>query len=82
MNATVDRKEYSSPWHKLARFFEKSRDGWKRKYQEAKTVAKRLVNQIAKLKESRDRWKALARQYRAEVRQLQRQLAETKNSLP
>lgn len=81
MSATVENTTYRSPVGKLLAFFKKSRDGWKRKCQEAKKVAKRLFNHIVKLKQSRNQWKARARQYRAEVQQLQRELAEVKISL-
>lgn len=82
MSTTIENKEYRSPLYKLVAFFKKSRDGWKRKCQEAKKVAKRLANHIVKLKQSRNRWKVLARQYRIEVQQLQRELATVKISLP
>ncbi|MGA2068142.1 MAG: hypothetical protein ABSG86_24435 [Thermoguttaceae bacterium] len=80
MSMASERKTYRSPLSKLVRCFERSRDGWKRKCQEAKRVAKRFFNHIAKLKASRNRWKALARQYRHEVEQLREELAGIKTS--
>jgi ribosomal protein L9 len=81
MSATSETT-YRSPLNKLVRFFRKSRDGWKRKYQEAKALAKRLTNGMQALKRSRDRWKSLAKQRREELRQLRRELEAQKMACP
>ena len=63
-----EAKTYRSPTRKLMQFFHRSRDGWKRKRQEAKVVIKRLSNRVRKLEVSRNRWKDLAKQYQQELR--------------
>ena len=79
MIAVTEEKGYRSPQRKLLRFFEKSRNGWKRKCQEAKTVVKRLTDGTQALRESRNRWKALAKQQRQELRELRRELEVQKS---
>jgi flagellar biosynthesis chaperone FliJ len=82
MGAGMEGKEYLSPPGKLIQFFERSRDGWKKKCQRAKAVVKRSSNGLQALKKSRDRWKALAKQQREELRRLQDELAAQKIRLP
>lgn len=55
--ALKDVQEFSSPVRKLTRFFHSSRNGWKRKCQEAKQANKRLKNQVRAVELSRERWK-------------------------
>lgn len=69
----MEVKEYRSPVRKLLRFFMRSRDGWKRKCQQAKVVVKRLANRSDALTRSRDRWKALAKQQRRELLELRQE---------
>jgi hypothetical protein len=71
-------KQYKSPRHKLLPFFERSRNGWKKKCAEAKAAVKRLKNQTAKLQHSRQRWKELARQRGRELQRLQAELEAQK----
>jgi len=73
-----EQKEFRSPRAKLLRFFESSRNGWKRKCREAKDDVKRLSNNVAALKRSRCRWKTLAKQRADEIKQLRRELDEEK----
>ena len=73
-----EQKEFRSPQAKLLRFFERSRDGWKRKCRKAKDDVKRLSNNVAALKRSRCRWKVLAKQRADEIEQLRRQLDDAK----
>jgi hypothetical protein len=72
------QKVFRSPQAKLVRFFERSRNGWKRKCREAKDDAKRLTNNVTALKRSRGRWKALAKQRADEIERLRRELEEAK----
>jgi hypothetical protein len=51
---------YKSPKHAQVWFLKRSRDGWKRKYQQLKAQAKRLQNRVADVSKSRDRWRARA----------------------
>jgi SMC interacting uncharacterized protein involved in chromosome segregation len=71
-----EQKEFRSPRAKLVRFFEKSRNGWKRKCREAKDDVKRLTNNVAALERSRGRWKNLAKQLAAEIEQLRHELKQ------
>ena len=48
----MEVKTFLSPVKKLVRFFERSRNGWKRKCQEAKRRIKRLSNDKLKLRPS------------------------------
>jgi hypothetical protein len=63
------RKEYSSPLRKLVVFFERSRDGWKQKYQQARVLIRSLRGRVRSLERSRDHWKQRARQLQAELTQ-------------
>lgn len=66
----------------LARFFEESRDNWKRKCQEAIAEVKQFRDKVRDVQQSRQMWRAQAEQARqeqqrlaAEVQRLQVQLA-------
>ncbi len=52
-----DIKEYKSPVRKLIKFFKKSRDLWKRKYQEVKATVKYLQNRTRFLEKSKENLK-------------------------
>lgn len=67
-------KSYKSPQLKLVRFFEKSRDQWKAKYQEAKTSVKRLSNHMRFLEKSKDRWKDRVGRLEADLTKLEAQV--------
>jgi hypothetical protein len=71
MKSATKDKVYKSPVRKLARFFEKSRDQWKAKCREAKTMVKRLKNRVRFLEESRERWKNRAKELQAKVAQME-----------
>ena len=71
VKSPVDEFEnYTSPMRVLARFFKKSRDGWKEKCIEAKRQIKGLKNQIYQVKKSRQNWKEQA-QAQAQVKELE-----------
>jgi predicted nucleic acid-binding Zn-ribbon protein len=72
--STPNRREFRSPKRILVRFFKKSRDRWKEKYQEAKRELKRLANQAADVRRSREAWRKKAEEAEAEVQRLQGQL--------
>ena len=55
-------KDYKSRPGALAWFFRKSRDGWKRKYQDLKATIKGYKNRIADLTKSREQWRTQAEQ--------------------
>jgi predicted nucleic acid-binding Zn-ribbon protein len=70
--------EFKSPKRKLVDFFRRSRDGWKRKYQESKRRNKQLSNQVRAVEKSRAHWKEVAKEERRKARQLEQQLEELK----
>ena len=76
-----ETKTYRSPMRKLAAFFERSRDGWKRKRQEAKVLNRRLSNRVRKLEASRDLWKERARRQGEELRRLRSELEAEKKAI-
>jgi hypothetical protein len=53
-------QDYKSRPGALIWFFRKSRDGWKRKYQDLKAAEKGYKNRIADLTESRAHWRTEA----------------------
>lgn len=53
-------KDYKSRPGALIWSFRKSRDGWKRKYQDLKATVKGYKNRIADLTRSREHWRAEA----------------------
>ena len=64
--AVAEPLPYRSPMRKLVRFFERSRDQWKEKCQQAKRENNSLKIRLAAMKESRDRWKAKAKELEEE----------------
>jgi chromosome segregation ATPase len=65
---TTERK---SPLRKLVRFFERSRDRWKAKYQNLKRERKRMQNQVRAVEKSREQWAARAKAAEQRVAELQ-----------
>jgi septal ring factor EnvC (AmiA/AmiB activator) len=53
-------KDYTSRPGALIWCFRKSRDGWKRKYQDLKATVKADKNRVADLAKSRDQWRKKA----------------------
>ena len=68
----METRTFKSPARKLIRFFERSRDNWKRKYMELKRKLKKLSNQVRAVEKSRDHWKEVAHQERQRFDQLER----------
>jgi len=73
-------QSYSSPPHKLLRFFLGSRDGWREKCRQGKVALKRMKNRAVALQRSRDRWKELARQREQELKELRREVDAQKRT--
>jgi methylphosphotriester-DNA--protein-cysteine methyltransferase len=71
--------EFKSPKRKLVRFFQSSRDGWKRKYKESKRRNKQLANQVRAAEKSRAHWREIAKEEQRRARELERQLDELKS---
>ncbi len=61
------RKEYKSPQRKLVKFFEESRNQWKKKCLDAKKKVKRLSNRIRFLEDSKKNLKDRVRELKAEI---------------
>lgn len=75
---SADERTFLTPAPKLAKFFRRSRDGWKQRCRAAKQRCRSLYNQVEVLKANRDRWKQETRRQRAEAQELRQQLAEQK----
>lgn len=72
------RIAFRSPVGKLARFFERSRNGWKAKYGELKRTCKLLGNQTRAVEKSRESWRLRATTAEEQVAQLQREIERLK----
>ena len=72
---------FKSPVSKLAKFFRRSRDGWKAKCQESKRANKKLANQTRAVEKSRARWKQIAHTAQRQVCELERELESLKSCL-
>jgi predicted nucleic acid-binding Zn-ribbon protein len=64
-------KHYTTPHRVQAWFLGRSRDRWKRKYQDLKTEAKRLHNRVRDVTKSRAHWRQQAEQLRQRVQELE-----------
>lgn len=71
--------EYSSPRHKLIKFFRSSRDNWKAKHQRVKKELKLVQNQVRAVEKSRANWRQEAEAAHAEISRMQTELEEVKN---
>jgi len=71
-----DATGYRSPWRVLARFFEKSRDLWKAKYQALQARIKEFRTEVRDLRRSRDRWRAKAEALKEQVEKLRAQVRQ------
>jgi hypothetical protein len=75
-STTPAPKDYKSRPGALAWFFRKSRDGWKRKYQDLKATVKGYRNRIADLTKSREQWRHKAEQASQQLSALEAQNAQ------
>lgn len=80
MSRGMEARRFKSPVRKLVRFFERSRDAWKEKYQMAKQECRKLANQTAAVEKSRDRWRQEARELRRTVKTLEYELERQKGT--
>jgi uncharacterized coiled-coil DUF342 family protein len=67
---------YRSPWRVLARFFEKSRDLWKAKYQRLQERIKQVRTEVRDLRRARDRWRAKAEALQEQIVELRAQIQQ------
>lgn len=58
--ASLEQRSYLSPKRVLARSFEISRDGWKRKYKVLQERNEAFRTEVRDLRRSRDKWRAKA----------------------
>ena len=65
---------YRSPLRVLARFFEKSRDLWKAKYQALQERVKQFRTEVRDLRRARDRWRAKAEALERQIGELRAQM--------
>ena len=73
---------YRSPWRVLARFFEKSRDLWKSKYQALQEQIKQFRTEVRDLRRSRDRWRAKAEALEQQIGELRAQMQQPAEQRP
>jgi septal ring factor EnvC (AmiA/AmiB activator) len=73
---------YRSPWRVLARFFEKSRDSWKAKYQALQERIKEYRTEVRDLRRSRDRWRAKAEALEQQIGGLRAQMQHPAEQSP
>lgn len=67
--------EWKSAPARLVKFFQQSRDAWKKRSLQYQQRIKALAGEVRDLRCSRDKWKAEAKQAQQEVLELRRQLA-------
>jgi hypothetical protein len=78
MDVGMEVKEYRSPQYKLVRFFERSRNNWKRKSHSRKVLIKRLTSRLQKMRVGRDRWRERAAALQDELGRVQDELQQLK----
>jgi hypothetical protein len=75
--------EYRSPRQVLVRFFEKSRDLWKAKYQRLQEQVRASRTVVRDLRRSRDRWRAKAEALERQNKELRAEMRlQTEQSPP
>jgi septal ring factor EnvC (AmiA/AmiB activator) len=67
---------YRSPRRVLARFFEKSRDLWKAKYQRLQERIKQFRTEVRDLRRARDRWRAQAEALQEQIVELRAEIQQ------
>ena len=79
--ATSLFSKLTSPWRNLAWSFRKSRDNWKKKYQDLKGEHKRLENQVRDVRKSREQWRNVAEQTQEQSQTLRDEIARLEAEL-
>lgn len=69
------KKKYTTPRWVQVWFLQRSRDNWKKKYQELKAQSKRLLNRVNDVSKSREQWRRQVEQLEAENAALRKQAA-------
>jgi hypothetical protein len=80
MTTGMDAKPFTTPLRKLVQFFQRSRDNWKAKYQQAKRLCKKRSNQVRAVEKSREHWRERAQRSQRRVQRLEQELAANKNA--
>jgi predicted nuclease with TOPRIM domain len=78
----LETLEYRSPRRVLVRFFEKSRDRWKAKYQALQERIKEFRTEVRDLRRSRDRWRDKAESLEGQLRELRSQMHNSAEQSP
>jgi predicted nuclease with TOPRIM domain len=73
------KTKYTTPHRVQAWFLGRSRDNWKRKYQEVRVQAKRLKNQVHDVARSRQSWRERAEKLEKENAALREEAAKKKD---
>jgi hypothetical protein len=87
MDATAEttppssQRDYKSRPGALIWFFRKSRDGWRRKYQDLKAAEKGYKNRIADLSKSREHWRTEAQRADERLAAAEAELAELRAAI-
>ena len=81
MKGEITGKDYRSPKHKLIRFFEKSRNNWKKRCEEAKDRLRYYRNRTQFLEKSKEKFKKRANELEERVKQLEVELAFQKAAM-
>ena len=66
----TNAKRFKSPYRKLVKFFEESRNRWKAKYQQSKSNVKRLENNNRYLKKRNTQLKEKVKNLESELNQI------------
>lgn len=74
-------RELKSPPGKLVRFFQESRDGWKRKHHEAKAKLIHAEHQVRAVERSRAAWSQRAQAAEAKLKAMRERAAEAESAL-
>lgn len=69
------KKRFTTPRWVQVWFLQRSRDNWKKKYQELKAESKRLLNRVNDVSKSREKWRQQVEQLEAENAALRKQAA-------
>ncbi len=77
----ASEKSYRSPQRKLVKFFERSRDRWKAKSREAKTVLKRLGTKLRRVERSNADYQQQLAALQTQVAEWQAKQAQTADEL-
>jgi len=77
----LTEREFKSPQHKLAAFFERSRNKWKAKHRTLKSEFKREQNQRRAVEKSRAKWREQVADLQQRVQQLEQELTAQKAAL-